>query len=95
LLYFAPVTNHYLHLVKVSSTIPVVSNHDMKYPIIADSGANYHIFKEREFFEILHPATGRRFAVEMLNNLSLKFLKKQKLWIIYSKAYNVTTKRSK
>jgi hypothetical protein len=95
LLHFAPVTNHYLHIIKVSSTIHVVSNHDMKYPIIADSGANYHIFKEREFFEILHPATGCRFSVEMLNNFNLKFLKKRNLWIIYSKAYNVTTKRSK
>jgi hypothetical protein len=32
----------------------------MKYPIIADSGANYHnMFKEKEFFEPLHPANGR------------------------------------
>ncbi len=28
----------------------------MKFPIIADSGANYHMFKELEFFENLIPA---------------------------------------
>jgi hypothetical protein len=59
LLYFACMTNHYLCLVKTSMSIPIVSRHDMKYPIIADSGANYHMFKEREFFDTLHPASGR------------------------------------
>jgi hypothetical protein len=28
----------------------------MKYPIIADSGANFHMFREREFFVSLAPA---------------------------------------
>ena len=55
MLYFAHITNHYLRLLKASSTIPAVSHHDMQYPIIADSGANY---QEREVFETLHPATG-------------------------------------
>jgi hypothetical protein len=31
----------------------------MQYPIIADSGANFHMFREREFFESLTPASGR------------------------------------
>jgi len=30
----------------------------MKYPIIADSGANYHMFKEREFFSNITPTSG-------------------------------------
>jgi hypothetical protein len=59
LLYFARVTNHYLHLIKTSTPDSTLSRHAMKYPIIADSGANYHMFKEREFFESLYPATGR------------------------------------
>jgi hypothetical protein len=31
----------------------------MKYPIVADSGANYHMFKEIEFFDSLIPTTGQ------------------------------------
>jgi len=55
--YFARITKHYLRLVKSSnSTSP---RHEMKFPIIADSGANYHMFKELEFFETLVPATGK------------------------------------
>jgi len=30
----------------------------MQYPIIADSGANFHMFHEHEFFETLTPTTG-------------------------------------
>ncbi len=30
----------------------------MKYPIIADSGANFHMFKEVEFFTSLTPTQG-------------------------------------
>jgi hypothetical protein len=30
----------------------------MSFPVIADSGANYHMFKEREFFDTLSPASG-------------------------------------
>lgn len=30
----------------------------MRYPIIADSGANFHMFKEPEFFLSLQPASG-------------------------------------
>jgi hypothetical protein len=57
LYYFARVSNHYLHLVK--STAPlVVPHHEMEYPIIADSGANFHMFKDLAFFTSLNPATG-------------------------------------
>jgi hypothetical protein len=31
----------------------------MKYPIIADSGANFHMFKELEFFTQLTPTQGQ------------------------------------
>jgi hypothetical protein len=59
LLCFAHVTNHYLRLVKASTSGYPSSCHTMKYPIIVDSGANYHMLKEQEFFESLNPASGR------------------------------------
>jgi hypothetical protein len=31
----------------------------MKFPIIIDSGANYHMFKDKEFFSSILPATGK------------------------------------
>ncbi len=31
----------------------------MKFPIIIDSGANFHMFKEFEFFKHITPATGK------------------------------------
>jgi len=31
----------------------------MKYPIIIDSGANFHMFRDREFFISMLPATGK------------------------------------
>jgi len=43
LYYFARLTNHYLHLVKSSDDV-FSSRHPMRYPIIADSGANFHMF---------------------------------------------------
>jgi len=56
LIYFMRMTKHYLHLVnsKESSTV----RHRMKFPIIADSGANFHMFKDLEFFDTMAPATG-------------------------------------
>jgi hypothetical protein len=45
LYYFACLTNHYLCLVQNPSSGYVASRHPMKYPIIADSGANFHMFK--------------------------------------------------
>jgi hypothetical protein len=58
LLYFARVTNHYLCLVKAAPFKTLPSYHQLKYPVIADSGANFHMFKEKEFFESLVPAIG-------------------------------------
>lgn len=31
----------------------------MLHPVILDSGANYHMFREHDFFEHIHPATGK------------------------------------
>ncbi len=57
LLYFSHVTSHYLRLVKTKSDL--IIRHNMDYPIIADSGANFHMFRDREFFQTLQPATGQ------------------------------------
>jgi hypothetical protein len=54
--YLTSVTNHYFCLVK--SSLNLVSRHDMKYPIIVGSGANYHMFKDIEFFDSLQPVSG-------------------------------------
>jgi len=56
LIYFARMTKQYLQL--VNSTPSGVPQHKMKYPIIADSGTNFHLFKDLEFFETLSPANG-------------------------------------
>jgi len=58
--YFARVTNHYLHLARSStiSNLPESPRHTRKYPIIADSGAHWHMFKEKEFFTSLNPSQG-------------------------------------
>jgi len=55
--YFSRVTRHYLRLVKMKPDL--ITRHNMEYPIIADSGANFHMFRDREFFRTLHPATGQ------------------------------------
>jgi hypothetical protein len=57
LIYFVRVSNHYLCLVK-NSLIPSHPRHPMKFPIIADSGATHHMFKERDFFDHLTPSSG-------------------------------------
>jgi len=60
LLYFARLSNHYLRLARVSADPnATILRHHMPYPVIADSGAIFHMFKEREFFTHITPATGR------------------------------------
>jgi hypothetical protein len=59
LYYFARLTNHYLRLVKSSPSLSTTSRHLMQYPVIADSGANFHMFKEKEFFEYIKPFSGQ------------------------------------
>jgi len=56
--YFSRLTNHYLCLVKSNPSSSVASRHTMKYPVIADSGATFHMFKEKEFFTNIIPANG-------------------------------------
>jgi len=55
--YFSRMTNHYLRLVRNIST--ACPRHNTRFPIIADSGANLHLFKEKEFFTSLRPAHGQ------------------------------------
>jgi hypothetical protein len=54
--YFTCVTKHYLQLVR--STPALITRHSMHFPIIADSGANFHMFREKEFFTSITLATG-------------------------------------
>jgi hypothetical protein len=72
LYYFARLSNHYLCLVKASPPAAKPSRHIMQYPIIADSGANFHMFKDREFFETLHPATYHVILGDGKMSLSIK-----------------------
>jgi hypothetical protein len=58
LYYLACIKNHYLHLLKSSESASVLSRHHMQFPIIADSGANHHMFKEKEFFSSITPMKG-------------------------------------
>jgi hypothetical protein len=54
LLYFARLTKHYLRVVKNNPKTSSVNRHDMLFPVIADSGANYHMFRDREFLKLFH-----------------------------------------
>jgi len=58
LLYFTRLFNHYLRMVKTSPSLLTADRHKMLFPVIADSGANYHMFNDRAFFETLLPASG-------------------------------------
>jgi len=55
--YFARVSNHYLCLVNSSSSVNL--RHAMKYPIIANSGANFHMFCALEFFDSMTLCLGK------------------------------------
>jgi len=55
--YFSCVTKLYLCLVK--STPDLIIRHSMAFLIIADSGTNFHMFCDREFFTLLTPTTGK------------------------------------
>jgi len=55
--YITCVTKHYLRLVKSSPDL--ITRHSMLFLIIADSGANFHMFWEKEFFTSITPATGK------------------------------------
>jgi hypothetical protein len=72
LLYFERLSKHYLCLVKSSSSVPPVSRHVMNFPVITDSGANCHMFKDRDFFVSLHPASGKVIVGDGSTTLSIK-----------------------
>jgi hypothetical protein len=55
--YFSLVTQHYLRLIKTKPGL--VTRHSIQFPIIANSGANFHMFREKEFFSSIQPATGQ------------------------------------
>jgi hypothetical protein len=59
LYYFARIKNHYLRLVRSLAPVSMSSRHTMKFPIIADSGANHHMFKEKVFFSSMTPRQGQ------------------------------------
>jgi hypothetical protein len=66
------MTDHCLHLVKASSSLPIISHDEMKYPIIAEIDANCHMFKEREFSETLKPASGSVILGDRKTTLTIK-----------------------
>jgi hypothetical protein len=55
LYYFVCLTNHYhyLRLVKSSCSESVTSRHPIRYPIIAHSSANFHMFRDAKFLQLL------------------------------------------
>jgi len=58
LIYFERLSKHYLRLVKSNPSTLGNDRHNRKFPVIADSGANFHMFKDREFFDHISPASG-------------------------------------
>jgi hypothetical protein len=70
--YFALVTNHYLQLDNASLSSNGASRHECLYPVIADSGANFHMFKEKEFFSSILPATGNVLLGDGKTSLTIK-----------------------
>jgi len=81
LIYFARLSNHYLRLATTGNSTFVTSRHPMKYPVIADSGANHHMFKEREFFVSMHPATGQVILGDGKTNIDIKGIGTVKCYI--------------
>ena len=70
LYYFSRVTKHYLHLSKTKPDL--ITRHNMVFPIIADRRANFHMFRDKAFFETLHPATGQVIFGDGTNNLPIQ-----------------------
>ncbi len=72
LLYFARVSNHYLRLVRNDPSKISESRHKMKFPIIIDSGANFHMFKDKEFFSKILPAAGKVILGDGITSLPIE-----------------------
>ncbi len=58
LLYFERLTKHYLRVVKNNPSPTHINHHAIQFPVIANSGANFHMFRDKEFFESISPASG-------------------------------------
>jgi hypothetical protein len=72
LLYFVHVSKHYLRLAKTTLPKTSTSRHPMCFPVIADSGANFHMFKEPEFFESIVPAHGSVILADGTTRLAIQ-----------------------
>jgi len=72
LLYFARLSNHFLRLVMNSTVLKDNHRHEMRYPVIADSRANYHMFRDRAFFEHLIPASGSVYLGDGKTSLAIQ-----------------------
>jgi hypothetical protein len=79
LTYFSHVSKHYLRLVK--STPAFIPRHSMKFPIIADSGANFHMFRDQAFFETLSPFKGKVILGDGQTTLNIQGISTVKLKI--------------
>jgi hypothetical protein len=58
--------------VTTNPTVAEGPHHPIPFPVIADSGANYHMFCERSFFDTLHPASGAVLLGDGITTLSIK-----------------------
>jgi len=72
LLYFARLSKHYLRLVTAPSSQVTIQRHATSFPVIADSGANYHMFRDRSFFESIQPANGIVVLGDGVTSLSIQ-----------------------
>jgi hypothetical protein len=72
LFYFVRMSNHYLRLVNSSCHHNVQPRHDMQFPVIAESGANYHMFREKEFFLHILPSSGNVILGDGKTSLPIK-----------------------
>jgi hypothetical protein len=70
LMYFVCMSKHYLRLVNSTSSRQLC--HKMLYPIIADSGANFHMFHDPEFFVSMSQASGNLILGDGTTTLSIK-----------------------
>jgi hypothetical protein len=64
LLYFPCISKHYIHIVKSSLPNDVSPRHDMKYHVIAENSANFHMFNDKAFFDSIPPARGQGLLVD-------------------------------
>jgi hypothetical protein len=69
---FVRVSKHYLCLAKTTLPKTSTSRHPMCFPVIADSGANFHMFKEPEFFESIVPAHGSVILADGTTRLAIQ-----------------------